>query len=68
MSINVTLDRVATPIDRGVFEALFEQSVVRNYAKVTRALETGSISFKDLVDHARKAEIPYPLFFAPPDM
>ena len=68
MSINVTLDRVATPIDRGVFEALFEQSVVRSYAKVTKALETGSISFKDLVDHARKAEIPYPLFFAPPDV
>jgi len=64
MSINVTLDRVPTPIDRGVFEALFEQSVVRNYAKVTRALESGSISFKDLVEHARKAEIPYPLFFA----
>jgi hypothetical protein len=68
MSIDVTLDRVATPIDRGVFEALFEQSVVRNYAKVTKALETGSISFKDLVDHARKAEIPYPLFFAPRDV
>ncbi|MDQ6641729.1 MAG: hypothetical protein M3Y66_04450 [Actinomycetota bacterium] len=65
MPINVTLDRVATPIDREVFAALFEQSVVRSYAKVTRALETGSISFKDLVDHARKAEIPYPLFFAP---
>ena len=68
MSINVTLDRVPTPIDRGVFEALFEQSAVRNYAKVTKALETGSISFKDLVDHARKAEIPYPLFFAPRDV
>lgn len=68
MSIAVTLDRVATPIDRGVFEALFEQSVVRSYAKVTKALETGSISFKDLVDHARKAEIPYPLFFAPRDV
>jgi hypothetical protein len=68
MSINVMLDRVATPIDRGVFEALFEQSVVRSYAKVAKALETGSISFKDLVDHARKAEIPYPLFFAPPEV
>ena len=42
--------------------------MVRSYAKVTKALETGSISFKDLVDHARKAEIPYPLFFAPPDV
>ncbi len=30
MSINVMLDRVPTPIDRGVFEALFEQSVVRS--------------------------------------
>lgn len=68
MSLNVTLDRVATPIDREVFEALFEQSVVRSYAKVTNALETGSISFKDLVGHARKAEIPYPLFFAPRDV
>lgn len=68
MPINVTLDRVATPIDRDVFASLFEQSVVRNYAKVTKALETGSISFKDLVRHARKAEIPYPLFFAPRDV
>jgi hypothetical protein len=59
------LDRVPTPIDRGVFEALFEQSVVRRYAPVTKALDTGSISFKDLVKHARMAEIPYPLFFAP---
>lgn len=65
MPINVTLNRVATPVDRRVFEALFEQSVVRSYAPVTKALESGSISFKDLVDHARKAEIPYPLFFAP---
>jgi hypothetical protein len=65
MSIKVMLDRVPISIDREVFEALFEQSTVRSYAKVTRALETGSISFRDLVDHARKAEIPYPLFFAP---
>ena len=64
MSINVTLDHVSTPIDRGVFEALFEQSVVGRYAPVTRALAKGSISFRDLVDHARKAQIPYPLFFA----
>lgn len=68
MPVNVTLDRVVTPIDRVVFAALFEQSVVRSYAKVTKALETGSISFNDLVDHARKAEIPYPLFFAPRDV
>lgn len=68
MSMNVTLDRVSTPIDRGAFEALFEQSVVRSYAPVTKALSKGSISFKDLVELARKAEIPYPLFFAPRDV
>lgn len=68
MSIKVTLNHVHTPIDREVFEALFEQSVVRSYAAVTKALAGGSISFKDLVDLARKAEIPYPLFFAPRDV
>lgn len=68
MTINVMLDRTATPIDRQVFEALFEQSVVRGYAPVRKALETGSISFKDLVEHPRKAEIPYPLFFASPEV
>ncbi|MDO8308223.1 MAG: hypothetical protein Q7V58_07680 [Actinomycetota bacterium] len=68
MSINVTLDRVATPIERGVFEALFEQSVVSGYAAVRNSLKTGSISFTELVKMARKAEIPYPLFFAPRDV
>ncbi len=68
MSINVMLDRVPTPIDRGVFEALFEQSVVRSYAPITKAIDKGSISFRDLVKHARMAEIPYPLFFAPRDV
>jgi len=68
MYINVMLNRVPTPIDRGVFEALFEQSVVRSYAPVTKALDSGSISFKDLVKHARIAQIPYPLFFAPRDV
>jgi len=65
MSINVMLDRVATPIEREVFTALFEQSVVRDYAVITRALEKGSITLKDLILYARKGEIPYPLFFAP---
>lgn len=36
MFMNVMLDRVPTPINRGVFEALFEQSVVRSYAPITR--------------------------------
>ena len=64
MYINVMLDRVATQIDREAFSALFEQSSVANYAAVKKALDTGSISLRDLIAHARKAEIPYPLFFA----
>lgn len=66
MSINVTLDRTVTPIDRGVFEALFENSVVCDYAAVKKALTTGEMAFRELVKMARKAQIPYPLFFAPP--
>jgi hypothetical protein len=68
MFINVTLNRVPTPIDRGVFEALIDQSVVRSYAPVIKALESGTISFADLVYYAHKAEIPFPLFFAPRDL
>gem|GEM_PF-1090642 len=65
MCMRVMLDRVATPIDREVFTALFEQSVVRDYAAITKALEKSSISLKDLIFYSRKGEIPYPLFFAP---
>jgi len=68
MSMNVTLNGAATPIDRGVFEALFDQSVVSGYAAVRDARRSGSMSFTDLVKMARKAEIPYPLFFAPSDV
>ena len=68
MSINVTLNHVATPVDRGVFEALFEQSVVGGYAPVRKALASGTMPFGDLVTMARKADIPYALVFAPLDV
>lgn len=66
--MKVTLNRVAIPIDRNVFAALFEQSVVSDYSPVREALMSGSIAFVDLVKMARKAEIPYALFFAPADV
>ena len=62
------LDGVAVPTDRRAFEALFEQSVVSTYADVRKALKSGQMPFRDLVKMARKAEIPYPLFFAPRDV
>jgi hypothetical protein len=65
MTMNVTLDRTPVPIDREVFEALFEQSVVCERAAVRDALRDGTISYRKLIGLARDAEIPYPLFFAP---
>lgn len=68
MSINVMLDGTAIPIDRGVFEALFENSPYGGYAAVKKALKSGEMPYGSLVSMARKAEIPYPLFFAPRDV
>lgn len=66
MTMNVSIDRTPVPIDREVFAALVEQSVVCDRAAVRDALRDGTISYRKLVDLAREAEIPYPLFFAPP--
>ena len=68
MTINVMLDGSAVSIDAAVFEELFEQSVVNDRVGVRRALARSEIKFRDLVELARVAEIPYPLFFAPMDV
>ncbi|QWF20501.1 hypothetical protein KM427_16100 [Nocardioides sp. LMS-CY] len=68
MTINVTLDRATVSIDREVFAALFEQSVVHDYEPIRKALNSGTMPFRELVRMARQAEIPYPLFFAPRDV
>lgn len=65
MTIDVTVGADVVPIDRGVFVALFENSVVHGAAGYTKALDRGQITFKDVVELARKAEVPYPLLFAP---
>ncbi len=68
MTINVMLDGSAVSIDAAVFEELFEQSVVNDRVGVRRARARSEIKFRDLVELARVAEIPYPLFFAPMDV
>lgn len=68
MMIKVKLDREAVPVEREVFEALFEQSVVSDRAGVTNALRDGHIAYGKLVNLSRIADIPYPLFFAPADV
>lgn len=65
IQISVVLNGVAVPVEREVFAALFEHSVVSDRAAVRKALESSTIPFKTLIDLARRAEIPYPLFFAP---
>jgi hypothetical protein len=54
------------PIDRSVFVDLLDNSVVNGRAPYIHALENSQIQYADLLDLARKAEVPHPLFFAPP--
>lgn len=62
------VDGANMPLDREVFTALFDSSVVHAYAGYQHALERSTIKLADLVDLARKAQIPYSLFFAPPEL
>lgn len=53
------------PIEDAVFTTLLDNSVAGTYKGYERALQTGKLKFSDLVDLARKGDIPYALFFAP---
>ena len=66
--IMLRVDGGQVPLDRASFTALFESSVVYGYSDYQKALDRSVIGFKEFVELARKAEIPYPLFFAPPDV
>lgn len=52
-------------VDRRVFAALFHNSVWAERAGVRKALDGATLEFKAFLDLCRRAEIPYPLFFAP---
>lgn len=65
MTIDVLLDGGRVSIDRAIFVGLLENSVMHDRAPFRHALEKGEVSFSELVDLARKAEIPYSFFFAP---
>lgn len=64
-TITVSLDRLTTDVDRKTFMALFDSSVVNGMAEYIRAADQERITFDTLVRLARKADIPYSLFFAP---
>lgn len=61
--VKVGLERVE--IDRRVFDLLFENSHRRTHAPILRAQASGTVGLHDLAEHARAAQIPLPLFFAP---
>lgn len=64
--VHVIIAGEPVSIDRSVFEDLLENSVVNGRAPYLHALEKSKIQYSDLLDLARKAEVPHPLFFAPP--
>lgn len=61
----VLINGVHVPIDPAVFSELLENSVVNGRAPYHHALERNEITYTALVELARKAEVPHPLFFAP---
>jgi hypothetical protein len=63
MDVLIGGDRVE--FDQTVFIELLENSVVSSRAPYLHALERGEIHYADLMELARKAEVPHPLFFAP---
>ncbi|HNP55913.1 MULTISPECIES: ImmA/IrrE family metallo-endopeptidase [Mycobacteriales] len=64
-TIDVCLGRDRVPISLDVFRTLFQNSSVNMYRGYSRAIENGRIPFSNLKFLAGRAEIPYPLFFAP---
>ena len=65
MMIHVTVGGARVPIERSVFSALFDQSIVYARKPYKKALATSEISLDVLMNLARTAEIPYSLFFSP---
>lgn len=65
MTIDVLLEGRCVPIDHKVFVTLLGNSVVNSYAPYRDALSSGSLKLAVLIELARKAEVPWSLFFAP---
>lgn len=65
MTIVVKVGRSQTTIARDAFATLFGASVVAALTDYERTLDEEVIRFTKLVELARKARIPYALFFAP---
>jgi Zn-dependent peptidase ImmA (M78 family) len=56
--------KLETKINKDVFISLFDISHIMDYKDYNDAINTNTISFKNLKNLATKAGIPFPLFFA----
>lgn len=61
----VKIKKEKVMIDKRVFIKLFDISYVQEYISYKKAIIENEINFIDLRELAEKADIPYPLFFAP---
>jgi hypothetical protein len=68
MTITIRCGTSGISVDRTVFAALLDNSVVSERAPYNRALESGQIRLRELIHLARTADIPYSLFFAPEEV
>lgn len=66
-TITVQLKDGDIEIDKRVFLALLDLSPIKSYVAYKNTLMCDSISFTNLKFLANKADVPYPLFFAPLD-
>jgi hypothetical protein len=63
--ITVVLGGDSIRIDEQIYRSLFDNSVVHSLKSYERSIISKTIGFGDLIILARKAEVPYALFFAP---
>ncbi len=63
--LSVKVGKGEVKIDRSVFLSLLDISPVQASALYRNTLSSDRIRFSDLKELASKAEVPYPLFFAP---
>ncbi len=61
----VKVKKEKVKIDKEVFLSLFDLVPIKKYVAYKNALASNEITLADLKNLAQKADIPYPLFFAP---
>ncbi|KKQ81499.1 MAG: hypothetical protein UT05_C0015G0008 [Parcubacteria group bacterium GW2011_GWF2_38_76] len=66
--MKIVLANTIISIDSDIYEMLFDNSWIHLERKYQKSLSTGEVRFADFVELARKADIPYSIFFSPRQM